>query len=335
MARLAAFAAAATMLSLGMARPAFAAEPNSAEEAFQRGRTLLAEGRYADACKAFETSQQEDPASGTLLALAYCQELSGLLASAWANYRAAAELAQHEGHAERREAATHQSQALADRVSVLTIVVPPSLADKPSLRVTLDGTQIARTTFGNPIPVDGGTYRVEAVAGDASWSATVSIDGEKDKETVVIELSLPRHPVEPRDATPVPAARPKRQSVRETVGRNESRTVEHAGLATAIAGLATVGVGLGFGVVAHSKHRASLRNGHCDETGCDAKGMELENDAFGAARVSTWCVVGGSVLAVGGVVLYFGSKSRSPASNARLETNVTLAGARLLYTESF
>jgi hypothetical protein len=203
------------------------------------------------------------------------------------------------------------------------------------LRVTLDGTEIARATFGNAIPVDGGTYRVEAVVGDASWSATVTIDGERDKETLVVELSLPRRTVEPRGVTPAAAARPKSQPVRRKVEKDESRTVEHASLATAIAGFATVGVGLGFGVAAHSKHRASLRNGHCDETGCDARGIELENDAIAAARVSTWCFVGGSVLAVGGVVLYFGSKSGARESNARLETSVTPAGARLLYTEAF
>ncbi|HVR18104.1 MAG TPA: hypothetical protein VMS65_00360, partial [Polyangiaceae bacterium] len=91
MARLVTFVAAIAMLGLSVTRGARAADPDQAEEAFQRGRSLLAEGRYADACKAFEASQAADPASGTLLALAYCQELSGLLASAYANYRAAAE----------------------------------------------------------------------------------------------------------------------------------------------------------------------------------------------------------------------------------------------------
>ena len=108
---------------------------------------------------------------------------------------------------------------------------------------------------------------------------------------------------------------------------------------TAIAGVATVGVGLGFGLVANSKHHASLRDGHCDETGCDAQGTELANQALSAARVSTWCVIGGSVLAAGGVALYFGAKSgqheASPRASARLETMVTPGGAQLLYSGAF
>lgn len=329
MTRLVTFVAATAMLGLSVARVAVAAEPEQAEEAFQRGRALLAERRYAEACRAFETSQAADPASGTLLALAYCQELSGLLASAYGNYRAAAELAQREGHAERRAAAADQSNALADRVSVLTIVVPPSLSDNTGLRVTLDGAEVTREKLGTAMPVNGGTYRVEAAIGQTSWSATVTVGGEKDKKTLVVELLPPRRtePVAPVTPAPQPAAPES-----ERAGTN---ALQNAGLVTAIAGVATVGVGLGFGLVASSKHHASRRDGHCDETGCDAKGMELENAAISAARVSTWCVIGGSVVAVGGVALYFGAKSERRESSARLETIVAPGGAQLLYKGSF
>jgi hypothetical protein len=329
MARPVTFVAATTMLCLGLARVALAAEPEQAEEAFQRGRALLAERRYAEACLAFEESQVADPASGTLLALAYCQELSGLLASAWANYRAAAELAQNEGHAERRAVASDQSRALADRVSVLTIVVPPSLSGNAGLRVTLDGAEIAHEKFGTAMPVNGGTYRVEAAIGQASWSATVTVGGERDKKTLVIELLPPRR-VEP--AAPASTAPQLAANEQDSGG---SRALQNVGLATAIAGVATVGVGLGFGLVASSKHHASRRDGHCDETGCDAKGMELENAAISAARVSTWCVIGGSVVAVGGVALYFGAKSGQRDVSARLETIATPRGAHLVYKGAF
>ena len=252
-----------------------------------------------------------------------------MLASAYANYRAAAELAQREGHAERRAAASDQSKALEERVSVLTIVVPPSLADQPGLKVTLDGAEVPPEKLGTAIPVNGGSYRVEAVVGGISWSATVNVGGEKDKKTLVVELTPQRAaPAVAASAAPQPVPVPKDE-------RREPRTLEHVGLAAAIAGLATVGVGIGFGVAANSKHHASRRDGHCDETGCDAEGMELENDAIAAARVSTWCVIGGSVLAVGGVVLHLGSKSSSRESSARLETTITPGGAHLLYKGAF
>jgi hypothetical protein len=330
MARLVAFVAVATLLGVGLPRAARAEDASHAEETFQRGRALLSEGKYAEACKAFEMSQKEDPASGTLLALADCQELSGLLASAWANYRAAAELAQREGHSDRRDAAADQSRVLMDRVSVLTIVVPPSIAGQPGLKVTLDGAEVARSSFGSALPVDGGTYRVEATVGQTSWSATVTVGGERDKKTIVVELLPPRRgetPAEPEGTQPA-KSEPRDE-------RHDSRTLEHVGLAGGITGLATIGVGLGFGIVANSKHQASERNGHCDATGCDSEGMELENDAIAAARVSTWCVIGGSVLAVGGAVLYFGAKSSSPSSQARVGASVSPAGAQLFFKETF
>jgi hypothetical protein len=326
MARRAAFLAVAAMLGVSAPRAVHAEDVSHAEEVFQQGRTLLAEGKYAEACKAFEMSQKEDPASGTLLALAYCQELSGLLASAWANYRAAAELAQREGHSDRRDAAADQSRVLMDRVSVLTIVVPPTIAGEPGLKVTLDGAEVARSSFGTALPVNGGTYRVAATVGQTSWTATVSVENERDKKTIVVEL-LP-----PREAAPAPQTQPNQ---REPTDRHDSRTLEHVGLATALGGLAAIGVGLGFGIVANSKHHASERDGHCDANGCDPEGMELENDAIEAARVSTWCVIGGSVVAVGGAVLYFSAKSSSSKSQARVEAHVSPAGAQLFFKEAF
>src|SRR5882724_5078619 len=73
------------------------APASQADETFLLGRALLKDRRYAEACPKFQQSQVEDPASGTLLALAYCQELSGLLASSLSSYLAAAQLAEHEG----------------------------------------------------------------------------------------------------------------------------------------------------------------------------------------------------------------------------------------------
>src|SRR5579864_3897961 len=83
-------------LGLALAVPAVASEPDVAEALFRDGHALLKEHRYQEACAKFADSQRHDPASGTLLALAYCQELSNALASARASYLAAAELARVE-----------------------------------------------------------------------------------------------------------------------------------------------------------------------------------------------------------------------------------------------
>jgi tetratricopeptide (TPR) repeat protein len=331
MARFGVIAIASLTVGLGLASPVIAQEENPAEAAFQKGRALLAERRYREACESFERSQREDPASGTLLALAYCQELSGLIASALVNYRAAAELAQVEGQDERRDAAMQQSKTLADRVSVLTIRVPSGIAETPGLRVTLDGAELGRARFGTPIPLDGGTYRVEAVLGDTTWSTTVTLQGERDKKSLVVELVLPSQNSAPPAS--VPPAAPVAAQRADT--SDSSATLRAVALGLGVAGVACFGVGTGFGIAANSKNQASKRDGHCDDTGCDARGVELRNDAFTYAHLSNGFFLAGGVLALGGAALYFGTALGSNESSSRVEANVTPAGGRIVFTETF
>jgi hypothetical protein len=315
MARFGVIVCAVSILGLTLVRQACGNEPNRAEAAFQEGRGHLAAGHYPEACKSFRESLREDPASGTLLALAYCEELSGHLASAWANYRAAAELAQKEGHEERRGAATNQVNALATRVSVLTIVVPPPVMTMPGLRVTLDGTEIAPAAYGTPLPVDGGTYRVEAAVGNASWSASVSVQGERDKQVVVVELRAPVvAPAPPRAAArPRKVARPSSTGIRPNEDSKAGGVLPYFATGAAVGGGVGLVLGIGFGLAADSRDRASYRDGHCDDRGCDPRGIELRNGALRAARVSTWSFVVGGALAVASGALYVGYAYGKPS----------------------
>jgi hypothetical protein len=50
---------------------------------FRQGRDLLAAGKVAEACSAFEESQKLEPAVTTLFNLAGCREKLGQFATAW------------------------------------------------------------------------------------------------------------------------------------------------------------------------------------------------------------------------------------------------------------
>ena len=329
------------LIAASSVAPGHAAAQNAdkAEQAFQAGRALLNEGRYPEACEKFAESQREDPASGTLLALAYCQQLSGLFASAWSNYRGAAEIALREGHSDRYTAATTQVKGLEERLSRLTIVVPPDLSSLPGLRVTLNGSPIERAAFNTTIPVDGGTYRIEASApGRATWSVEVAVQSENDKKTLTIEVLEPdQAPASaPRATAPAPpglvaAVQPPRTKVPED--RDDSRTLERASLAVGIGALAGFAVGITFGVIAKSKNDASNSDGHCDERGCDARGIELRNDALTAADVSTWSTVAGGVLALGSAALWIGAKSS--ARSTRIGASFHPSATVIQVTEAF
>ncbi|HEY6078748.1 MAG TPA: hypothetical protein VIW29_08090 [Polyangiaceae bacterium] len=311
----------AVALSSSWVATAWAQDETRAEESFQAGHSLLAEGKYTDACPKFEESQRQDPASGTLLALAYCQELSGHLASSWLSYLAAAQLATRDGQGERQKAAQERAQALSQRYSTLKIVVPPELGNLPGLRVLRDGSEIERSSFGTPLPLDGGTHSIEALApGRLSWRGTVTLRSEADHKTLTLPVletsSATANGAERPDGAEPPPNRLRQASVALAVT---------SGLALALGGV--------FGVLAITRNNASNEDGHCDARGCDAKGIELRNSAQSAASVSTWSFVAAGALAAASVTLYLTSSDSH--SVTRIETGVSRGSAGLTLTRSF
>lgn len=308
-----------------------AGDATKADETFQAGHQLLKDGKFADACPKFEESQRADPASGTLLALAYCQELSGLLASACSNYRAAADLAAKEGQTERQKAATQRAEALAKRVSTITVQVPAEMSQQPGLQIRRDGIALERTAYNVAIPLNGGTHAIEVTApGFERWAGVVTLQNEADHKTLALPIleressafttiSGPRRASQP----PAPAA--------ATQVANSVRVMRQASLALGIGSAVGVGLGVTFGIAAKSRNDASNRDGHCDATGCDVYGSERRSAALDAAVVSTWSFVAAGALGAGALVLYFSAESKS----AHLATSVVDGAPRASLRGSF
>jgi len=64
-----------------------------ADQLFKRGKKLLSEKKYAEACAAFEDSDRLDPGIGTKLNVARCYQEWGRLATAWRWYSDAEQMA--------------------------------------------------------------------------------------------------------------------------------------------------------------------------------------------------------------------------------------------------
>ncbi|UQA57222.1 hypothetical protein [Polyangium aurulentum] len=221
----------ATSLALAPAPPAFAeiaAERSAAAQVlFDQAMDLLDRGRAAEACPKLEESQRLDPGMGTQFRLAECYEKIGRSASAWALYREVAEAARVAGQSEREELARKRAQAIAPRLSLLTLVVPPALAGSEGLEIRRDGVIVGRSAWGTAVPIDPGEHTIAASApGKRVWHGKV-VAGEEGKALVVRVPALEDDPDAP-------------------AGAEEGHSTRH-GLAPAITlgGLATVGVGVG------------------------------------------------------------------------------------------
>ena len=154
------------------------AVPPAAEAMFREGRRLMAEGNVAQACAQFAGSYALEPASGTLLNLALCHEKEGKIATAWAEFRAAATLAREQDRRDRSAAAEERIAVLEPKLAYVTVVAPPGIAD---LTVTDDESGSSALGLGTAVPVDAGIHHLHAIApGYRAWMTKFEIaDGEQ------------------------------------------------------------------------------------------------------------------------------------------------------------
>jgi hypothetical protein len=289
----------------------------------------MKDGKLTEACPKFEESQRADPASGTLLALAYCQELSGLLASALANYLATADLASKEGQAERQKAASERAAGLQKRVSTLTILVPAELSRQPGLKVKRDGIELDRTAYNVGIALNGGTHAIEVTApGRERWAGVVTLQTEADVKTLQLPLLEPEGSGVLRLTPPRSAAPPKAPPFESA----PVRRLRQASVGLGLASVVGVGIGVTFGLAAKSRNDASNRDGHCDNTGCDAYGAGRRDAALDAAQVATWSFVAAGALGATAIILYFKADS---AASTQLATSISGGTPRVTFSRSF
>jgi hypothetical protein len=317
---------AATMLIAALAAPArahaqaSAADKAAAEALFDEGRQLMEARSYDAACAKFESSQRLAAGIGTLLYLGDCYEKSGRVASAWATFREASSKAAAAGQQDRARIASERAGALEPRLSRLRIKVSDEL---PGLEVKRNGAAIGRDIWGAPVPVDPGSYQIEARATNkAPWSTRYDVPAQPGTYEVVVPAlvdapagSAPAPPV-----TAVPGASPPRGG--DTAARPSSTGDTQRIAAIVVGGLGVVGLGIGVGFVASAVSKDSEADDHCDGTQCrDEQGETLSKDARSAGNVATVALAVGAAAVAGGVVLYLTAPrgpAAAPASGGRL-----------------
>ncbi len=172
-----------------------------AETLFREAKDLMAAGKTAEACAAFDASEKLDPTISTALNQANCREKNGQLATAWGLFleaerssRGASDDVTRKLH----QVALDHAHKLEQRVSKLTINVPVD-SRVERLEILRDRDAVDPAAWNRALPVDGGTYKITARApGLASWTSTITIGVEGDHKSIdVPKLS--------RESAPIPA----------------------------------------------------------------------------------------------------------------------------------
>jgi hypothetical protein len=248
-----ALAAAGALALVGAGGEARADDQPRAEELFERGRKLMASAAtLAEACRTLEESLKYMDRGDTVLNLAECHRRQGKTATAWAEFDRALSHGSKVGFTEAIRTATALRDALAAKLSRITVTVPPEVAALEGLTVEVDGQPWPRERWNTATVIDPGAIRVTARArAYKPFSVQVELGADQDARTVIVALEVepPPPPVPP--PRPRPVARPARPVWPWFVGG---------------AGLALGAAAIGSEVVSLIAHR------------------ELDQDCGGAAR---------------------------------------------------
>ena len=266
---------------------------------FREGQALIDAGKPAEACPELEESQRLDPKLGRLLNVAYCHELVGRTASAWAEYNEAAALAAQKLEQDRVDFARHHAAALADRLSLAQLDFSQGAGDVTE--VAVDGAPLARDHWGLPFPLDPGRHVLSfGASGKTTHGQEVAIAPGRGIRHIVVQPLEPEVPAgSPRTApaeapAPAPASPPPR-STKGEVSREGSRPM----LAWIAGGVGVAGAVTGAVFLAVALSQKSQANPDCPGQKCNPQGAAKIDDA----RTSAWIATAGFGAGAAGAAL--------------------------------
>lgn len=281
-------------------------DPQKAAEAqalFERATTEMESKQYASACKKFEEVTRLVPeGAGGRYTLGDCYEKLGKLASAWAQFSFAAQLASRYGQTERATDATARAEALRPKLATLTVTMPDSLRRIAGISVVRDEINLREAQWGTAIYVDSGRHNIVVQApGYSTWRRRVEVltDG------VSVKYAIPEDAIEAVIIPPNPDNLPPGSIV--IIGPEPDRLWQRPlGITLSALGAATLVTGGILGGVAIAKRNESNESGHCTlaTNKCDDEGLRMRKEAVGVGNSSTGFFVAGAVIGALGVAIW-------------------------------
>ena len=331
---LAAAALVAAGLTCGASARAESADPAAADALFRKGREAAERGDWAVACPKFAESQRLDPAPGTLLNLADCEEHLGQLASSYEHFKTALETMAPSD--DRIPFARQHMASVEKNVPHLTLDPSPDLP--AHARVMRDDVQLGSASFGIALPVDPGTHAI-----------VVSAPGRVDRRVVVTlrpgdaqVVTLKAGDVEA--ATAVPPGAPERigtlppPDLAPAPASDPRRAI---GAVVGAVGILGVGAGAVAGALVLGKKSIVNDPSHCDQVtrACDQTGTTAASDGKTLSLVSTVGFAAGGALLVTGIVVFLtggsGGSSRGRPAGAVVAPDAYPGGGGLRVIGTF
>jgi hypothetical protein len=299
---------------LGASAPAYAQRKDAAtaEALFRQGRQAMESKNYNEACPRFAESQKLDPAAGTLMNLATCEEKLTKLASAWQHWKEAVD-ALPAGD-DRIPFARSRVDDLEKRLPKLQVILAAST--EKGAKVFRDEIELGSASQGVMLPVDPGQHAIVVrLQGHLPGWATVTV-AEGESKQIEVHVGAVERVVEP----PVQVA-PK----------STSRTL---GWVLGGVGLAGVGTGVVTGLMIASKQRTVDSDCSADKTCASQRGLDAASSGktLLIANTAAW-IVGGLGLGLGAYFVISGS--RSSRTTTALAPTVGADGAALSWLGTF
>ena len=304
---LAAFCCARAALGQSPAAPTGGADATArAESLFAEAKAAFTAGNLDEACPKFVESHRLDPDTGALLAAATCHRKQHRNASAWAEFTEAEARAHSERNREREQYAATALRELKSLLSTVTVTVAPNVAALDGLEVHLDGGELPASSWNAPRPLDGGAHVVEASApGRQAWRRELELRPDSDRASVEVPMLEEKAPVEAGLTATVaaPAADEPDEPEAAVWG-----PLEWAGVASAGAGVVSLGVGSYFLASALSK------DGKSDDA-------TAQGD-----RATAFAITGGVLLAAGVTLVWVGRSQGGRETEPRLALSLGTPG---------
>lgn len=301
-----------------------------AEALFREGKKLMADGKIAEACSAFDSSQKLDPSVSTMLNQAACREKNNQITTAWGLFVEAERQTRDQTDAKSKsfnKVAHEHASKLEGKLSKMSVKVASPVA---GLAIKRNGAPVDSVLWNQAIPLDGGTYTIEAsAAGYKTWSTQVTLAADSDTKTVEVPaLEKPLKPLE----NPVAVQKPVTPAAPAAPAEPADAPEEHHGsskVVPIVIGVAAVGL-LGGGLALELSASSTYDKAKVEPN--DAKQLDLWHSANNKRYAAEGLATAGIAAAGVAVWLFLRSGSDEHATATALAPVVDQHGGMLVLT---